>query len=206
MTALLSNGTVTPIRGRAVVQPYRFTFTSSGITVQCRKISPTVMTAFIAALRKECQRGEHPEHPYPEVPKQTVDVAGEMVEQEVRGGDLLEQYNAQSAAWYAWANGIAGLRMLRMVAVDYIIANDEEVGAEVGFHRTALQRAGADLPDLDMDMTGYTDAEINRVYYLFCCCMLDQEKDTTAFMSFLMGRSQPREEAITDRIADFRAS
>lgn len=204
MSVVELNGT--SHRGRAVVQPYRHTFPSSGITVECRKVSPTALTAFVTAIKKECQAGQHPEHPYPEIPKVQVNVAGEMREQEVRGGELLETYLKDKQAWETWATQKAALRFLRMVAVDYMTFDAKEVTSEVAFLRRSLARDGAELPDLEMDMTGYTEAEIDRVYYLFCVCMLDQERESQALMSFLMGRSQPREEAIHDQIAAFRTA
>lgn len=198
-----TNGT-TPQRGRFVMPRHTFTFTSSGITVECHKVSPALFNTLLAAVAKEARAGKHPEHPYPEVPKVKVDVAGEITEEEVLGGELYEKYQKDIRDWNDWAQNEAGLRFLTMVALDYLVLDNEGVTEEVQRMQKALQRQGADLPDLGISLEGYSEAEVARLHFLFSVCMLDPVNDGQAFMGFLIGQAQPREEAIQENIASFR--
>ena len=198
------NGTIIPMRGRAVVPRNYFTFPSSGITVEFHKVSMTAWNAIQTAVQKECQQGKHPDHPYPKTPMAMVDVGGEMKLEEVRGGDKYDQYIKDLEAWNAWATQEVALRFLAMLAVDYMVVDDDQVATEVDRMRKALQRQGADLPPLGIDTTGYSEAEINRMYFLVVCCMIDQEADGMALMGFISSKALPREEAIQDRVAEFR--
>lgn len=199
----LHNGTT---RGRFVMPRHSFTFPSSGITVECHKIGPQLQSAITQAVIRECKEGKYPDHPYPEPPKQMVDIGGEMVEQEALGGEQVAEYQKTLRAWGVWADQEIMVRYLVMAILDYAILDDKDISEVIERTRKALARQGADLPDLGIPLEGYSDVEINRLYYLFCVCALDPMNDGQAFFAFLVGRSHPREEAIRERIASFRTA
>ena len=197
-------------RGRTVAPLHRFTFPSSGITVECHKMSPALQGALIQAIIKECKAlpADAP-RAYPNPPTQEVnygtDEHPDIRVEERLGGDEVAAYQKALAQWEAWAQQEAALRLLKMVAIDYLVVNDADIAEELERTRSALARHGAELPDLGISFDGYTPEEVNRLNFLFLCCMLDQENDGQAFMRFLIGRSQPREEVVAERITSFRA-
>jgi len=193
-------------KGRAVPPRYTYTFASSGITVQCHKVSPTAMESIGQAVRKETRNPDHP-HAFPSVPTQAIDYGnGEIRQEELPESAWDDDYKKKRREWEAWANSEVGARFVRMLICDYVEIDLEAARNEIDHFERSLKRQGAELPDLGIDTEGYTDDEILKLRYVFLCCMLDPQNDGQAFSGVMIGRSQPREEAIQDRIASFRAS
>lgn len=204
---LSSNGTQ---RGRTVVPLHTFTFPSSGIAVQCHKMSPSLQGALLQSIIKECKAlPDDDPHAYPTPPMQPINYGTEehpdIKMEERRGGEEVEAYQQRLRAWEVWAANKSAERLLIMVALDYLVVNQDDVTAELERTSRALARQGAEMPDLGIPLDGYAPEEIDRLKFLFLCCMLDPQNDGQAFLGFLIGRSQPREEAVQDRIASFRA-
>lgn len=202
---LSSTNGVTHQRGRAVAPRHRYTFATSGITVECHKISIAYRDAITAAILKESKAlsADHP-NAYPRRPTMRMEVGGEWREEELQGGEEYDAWTVKMQAWNRWAENQMGLRLMTMVALDYLILDDEAIAEEMERVTRALARQGADLPDIGIPLDGYTTEEVNRLYFLFTRCMLDPENDGQAFFLFLVGRSQPREEAVEATIATFR--
>lgn len=206
MTVLPLSPTNGTQRGRTVAPHHRYTFASSGVTIECHKISPTFITAISAAILKECKaRDADAPNAYPRRPTRPTLVGGEMREEEVHGGEEYDAWLAAMQTWQAWAEREMGLRVLQMVALDYLIINDSDIAEELERVRRSLARQGAEMPELGFPLDGYTPEEQNRLYFLFTRCMLDPENDGQAFFQFLVGRAQPREEAVAATIASFRS-
>ncbi len=193
-------------KGRGVPPRYTYTFASSGITIECHKVGPSALESLGRAIRKETQRPDHP-HAMPPVPTQEIDYGNDDKRQEeLPESAWSDEYKAQRREWQTWVDTEVGKRFARMLICDYVEIDLDAARDEIAHLEKSLKRQGAELPDLDIDTEGYTDDEILKLRYVFMCCMLDPANDGQAFVQYMIGRSQPREEAIQDRIAAFRAT
>lgn len=193
-------------KGRGVPPRYTYTFASSGITVECHKVSPAAVDAISRGVRKEAQNPEH-EHAFPAVPTQAIDYGnGDIRQEELPESSWSDEYKTKRREWEVWAQNEAMKRFLSMLICDYIEIDLDAARAEIAHMEKSLHRQGAELPDLGIALDGYSEDEITKLRYVYTCCMLDAANDGQAFVAFMIGRSQPREEAISDRIASFRAS
>lgn len=197
--------------GRNVVPLHKFTFPSSGVTVEFHKMSPTAFAAITQAITKECKAldADHP-NAYPIAPTQPVNYGTktkpDIRVEEMKGGPEYEAYLERLRLWEAWAQDELGRRVIAMIAIDYLEIDPAIVADEVERVRRALKRQGAEMPDLGFSLDAYTPEQADRLYFLFTCCMLDPQGDGQALFAFLVGRSQPREEEVATRIASFRAT
>ncbi len=190
------NGTVRQ-RGRSVPSAMTYTFKDTGITVQMHRISPMTIQHLSAAILKECKAlpPEH-EHAYPQPPVQMVEVGGGKPIPQVHDDD--PDYLRKLAEWQAWSSNETSERMLRMMAIDYLIVDDTEIRPRVEQVRRMLRREGVPLDEPMGD--DYTQEDRNRIIYLRHVC-LGSAEDLSEFSRFLSQRTQPSEEAIQDAVA-----
>lgn len=199
MTAIESpplNGVVRQ-RGRAVPAPMTYTFKDTGITVQMHRMSPMTLNHLNSAILKECKAlpPDH-EHAYPKPPVQMVAVGGGEPIPQVHDED--PAYIKALAEWQAWSQSETSDRMIRMMAIDYLVVNDDEIQPRVDQVRRMLRREGVPLDEPIGDE--YTQEDRNRIVYLRHVC-LGSTEDLREFSLFLSQRTQPSEEAIQDAVA-----
>lgn len=184
-------------RGRAVPAAMTYTFKDTGITVQMHRISPMTLQHLNAAILKECKAlpADHA-HVYPKPPVQMVAVGGGEPIPQVHDED--PDYLKALAEWQAWSAGETSDRMIRMMAIDYLIVDDNEIRPRVEQVRRMLRREGVPLDEPEGD--DYTQEDRNRIVYLRHVC-LGSSDDLREFSLFLSQRTQPSEEAIQDAVA-----
>lgn len=193
-------------KGRGVPPRYTYTFASSDITIECHKVGPSAVEAIARAVRKEAQQPDHT-HPFPPVPTQEIDYGNDDKRQEeLPESSWSDEYKTKRREWERWAEMETMQRFLAMLICDYIEVDLDAARAELDHLEASLKRQGADLPDLGFALEGYSADEQTKLRFVYTCCMLDPANDGQAFVQYMIGRSQPREEAIQDRIAAFRAT
>jgi hypothetical protein len=194
------NGTHVPTDAGRYVKPLPFyTFRSSGLSVQVRRISPSTGTLLMQGIIKECKAlPEGHEHVYPKPPVYDTEVGPEPNENDA-------DFIAAKTLWLAWAEQEAATRLLRLIAADYVSVPAEVVTEALERLQRSLRREGAELEPMPIDMERYSQDEADRMQYLFSCCMLDPQRDGQDFLQFVFGQSQPQEEQIQAYQATFQS-
>lgn len=154
------------------------TLPGSGYTVEFRPIGPLTMGELSKAVRKEL--------PAPEPPRNTVTGLDGKQTQEANDAD--PAYQAALTAHEAKVNQEIGNRVLKLLARRIVTTPDDLETA---------QQMRADLAELDV-----TVPDDDREVFLLHVLVGDQE-DLTALQAAFMRRSQPTEEAIQEKVADF---
>lgn len=187
-------------RGRAVPTHQTYTFKDSGVTVQLRKMSPMTVQHLNRAIERECKAlpKDH-EHVYPKPPVQEVAVGGGKPTKQENPSD--PDYLRVLKAWQAWASNEIADRLIRLTAVEYLIADPELVRDEAARMRRILERAGMPLDEGGLD--AYNDEEKDRIIYLIHVCFGSGE-DMQEFSAYLVNRAAPSEAQITEATATFR--
>jgi hypothetical protein len=195
--------------GRVVSPLNSFTVPSSGITLTYHKVSPIVIGSIRQAVEKETRQEGHA-HPCPAPPTAAVDYGEGVIKQEALPESAWDDtYRTQKAQWEEWVGGEAGNRYIRMLILRYIVFSPDDLRAmteEVEILRSALEDVGSAMPDISVDPATLTAEEQTKLYFIFGCCFINPFADSQAFMAHVVGKSQPREEAVADRIAAFRTA
>lgn len=154
------------------------TLPDSGYTVEIRSLGPTTLQAIGTAVRKE--------NPEPEPPMNEVVGLDGQPALEANAAD--PDYQATLAAHQTKVNGLIGVRLLGIMqefAVIYDIDSDV-----LAMFRSAMSKAGVEL-----------DEDDRKVWWEHF--ILNSEQDAKQLMGAVLRRSQPTEEAIREKVADF---
>lgn len=198
--------------GRKAPARNRFTFPSSGVTVEFHKVSPLISQLISEALLRY-SKGLPPDHPfaYPEEPTQPMDYGdGEIRHEKLPETAWTDEYREKRGAWITAFNNRVATRLMSAIVLDYIVFNPEDIDEGLSRLERSLKRFGGELINVQegflLDGVDLTEAEERKLQYYLGCCMLDQnpQGEGQAFMRYVFGQSQPREEAVDSTIASFR--
>lgn len=208
----MSDLPLTQHTGRKTPARNRFTFRSSGVTVEFYKVSPLISNLINEALLRYSKElpADHP-FAYPHPPTQEVDYGdGEKRHEELPETAWSDEYREQRKAWVAAFNNRAATRLMSAIVLDYVIFDPEDINEGLSRLERSLKRFGGELIDVKegflLDGVDISEEEERKLQYYLGCCMLDQnpQGEGQAFMRYVFGQSQPREEAVESTIASFR--
>ena len=124
--------------GRYVPKLAEFTFPDSGITVELRKVSPSLRTDIDAAIRRK--------YPVPDPPMQAgVEGFGDDSTPQPNYAD--PDYRRLVAAWQIEHTRRLGDTLLRLVIDEYVVADDDAVASAVADLRQRMAARGLELPE-----------------------------------------------------------
>lgn len=156
------------------------TLPGSGYTVEFRPIGPLTINEISKAVRKEL--------PAPPVPLNTVTGLDGNETQEPNEAD--PEYQKALAAHERAANEEIGKRMMRLIARRIVMS---EVDTE------AVQQIRADMLDVGVDLEpDDADVFLNHV-------LIGGTEDIQALQGAFLRRSQPTQEAVQEKVADFQS-
>lgn len=156
-----------------------FTFPTSGITVQIRRLGPFTSDELTKAVIRQ--------HPRPQPPMNRVEIGGEVRDEP---NDADPDYVTSLAAWERAVRSHASEKLFDLV-VNYSVVCEIDADA-VEQARLMLQM---------IDSSAVTDAS-DRAVYVKHVCILSQE-DVTKLLAFVTSQSQPTEEAVQAHVETF---
>lgn len=154
------------------------TLPDSGYTVEFRPIGPLTINEIGKAVRKET--------PAPDAPRNTVTGLDGTEQTETNTAD--PAYQAALAAYESAVATEVGMRLMRLIARRIVMTPADVETAQQA--RADLAEIGVELPEDDRDVF------LNHVLFA-------GTDDIMAIQSAFLRRSQPTEEAIQEKVADF---